>query len=62
VQYVPMIYLSTVITAYPTREFQHLLWELARPSLPRPGELVLLSASLLEEDSFIGSFVNGHQG
>ena len=56
VQY-DMIYLSTVDYGIPTREFQHLLWEL-RAQLAPGGELVLLSASLLEEDSFIGSFVN----
>ena len=44
-----MIYLSTVDYGIPTREFQHLLWELSAQLAPG-GELVLLSASLLEED------------
>ncbi|MBQ9405160.1 MAG: hypothetical protein IJU37_00300 [Desulfovibrio sp.] len=52
-----MIYLSTVDYGIPTRELQRLLWELRAQLLPG-GEVVLLSASLLEEDSFIGSFVN----
>ncbi len=52
-----MIYLSTVDYGIPTHELQRLLWELRAQLLPG-GELVLLSASLLEEDSFIGSFVN----
>ena len=52
-----MIYLSTVDYGIPTREFAHLLSELRAQLLPG-GEIILLSASLLEEDSFIGSFVN----
>jgi SAM-dependent methyltransferase len=56
VQY-DMIYLSTVDYGIPTREFAHLLGEL-RAQLAPGGEIILLSASLLEEDSAIGSFVN----
>lgn len=52
-----MIYLSTVDYGIPTRELRHLLWEL-RAQLAPGGELVLLSASLLEEDSLVGGFVN----
>lgn len=52
-----MIYLSTVDYGIPTRELIHLLGEL-RAQLAPGGELICLSASLLEEDSFIGSFVN----
>ena len=52
-----MIYLSTVDYGIPTRELTHLLEEL-RAQLAPGGELVCLSASLLEEDSFIGCFVN----
>ena len=52
-----MIYLSTVDYGIPTREFTYLLQEL-RAQLAPGGEIILLSASLLEEDSFIGSFVN----
>ena len=52
-----MIYLSTVDYGIPTNEFTHLLQEL-RAQLTPGGEIILLSASLLEEDSFIGSFVN----
>lgn len=52
-----MIYLSTVDYGIPTRELRRLLREL-RAQLEPDGEVLLLSASLLEEDSFIGSFVN----
>ena len=52
-----MIYLSTVDYGIPTRELQYLLREL-RAQLAPGGVLVLLSASLLEEDSVVGSFVN----
>ncbi len=56
VQY-DLIYLSTVDYGIPTRELEHILGEL-RAQLAPGGELICLSASLLEEDSFIGSFVN----
>lgn len=56
VQY-DVIYLSAVDYGIPTRELVHVLEEL-RSQLAPGGELICLSASLLEEDSFIGSFVN----
>jgi hypothetical protein len=52
-----MIYLSTVDYGIPTRGMAHLLGEL-RALLAPGGELLCLSASLLQEDSFIGSLVN----
>lgn len=52
-----MIYLSTVDYGIPTRELVHLLGQL-RVQLVPDGELICLSASLLEEDSRIGGFVN----
>ena len=52
-----MIYLSAVDYGIPQREFRFLLSELRAQLLPG-GELVCLSASLLEEDSMIGGFVN----
>lgn len=52
-----MIYLSTVDYGIPTQQFRHML-EALRVQLAPGGELVLLSASLLEEDSLVGSFVN----
>ena len=52
-----VIYLSAVDYSIPTRELQHLLGEL-RAQLVPGGQLICLSASLLQEDSFIGSFVN----
>lgn len=56
VQY-DMIYLSTVDYGIGQRELEHLLSEL-RAQLAPGGELICLSASLLEEDSPVGSFVN----
>ncbi|MDR1856254.1 MAG: class I SAM-dependent methyltransferase [Desulfovibrio sp.] len=56
VQY-DMIYLSTVDYGIPTRELTRLFREL-RAQLAPGGEIVCLSASLLEEDSFVGGFVN----
>ncbi|WP_297226950.1 hypothetical protein [uncultured Desulfovibrio sp.] len=56
VQY-DMIYLSTVDYGIPQRELEHLLEEL-RAQLAPGGELICLSASLLEEDSAVGGFVN----
>ena len=56
VQY-DMIYLSAVDYGIPNRELIHMLGEL-RAQLAPGGALVCLSASLLEEDSFIGGFVN----
>ena len=52
-----MIYLSAVDYGIPQRELRFLLSELRAQLLPG-GELVCLSASLLEEDSLIGGFVN----
>lgn len=52
-----MIYLSAVDYGIPQREFRFLLSELRAQLMPG-GELVCLSASLLEEDSMVGSFVN----
>ncbi len=56
VQY-DMIYLSTVDYGIAQRELERLLSELRAQLLPG-GELICLSASLLEEDSPVGSFVN----
>ena len=55
--YYDMIYLSAVDYGISSREFGYLLGELRAQLIPG-GELVCLSASLLEEDSFIGSLVN----
>ena len=52
-----MIYLSAVDYGIPQRELRFLLSELRAQLLPG-GELVCLSASLLEEDSLVGGFVN----
>ncbi len=52
-----MIYLSAVDYGMSNRDFLHLL-EILRAQLAPDGEIVCISASLLEEDSFIGSFVN----
>ncbi|MBQ3060266.1 MAG: methyltransferase domain-containing protein [Desulfovibrio sp.] len=52
-----MIYLSAVDYGIPQAELIRLLQAL-RVQLAPGGELVCLSASLLEEDSLIGSFVN----
>ncbi|GFH63217.1 MAG: conserved hypothetical protein [Candidatus Desulfovibrio kirbyi] len=52
-----MIYLSAVDYGIPTRELVHLLREL-RAQLAEGGEIICISASLLEEDTFIGAFVN----
>lgn len=52
-----MIYLSAVDYGIPQRELRFLLAELRAQLLPG-GELVCLSASLLEEDSIVGGFVN----
>lgn len=53
-----MIYLSAVDYGINQQDFIHLL-ESLRAQLEEGGEIYCLSASLLEEDSFIGSFVNG---
>lgn len=53
-----VVYLSAVDYGIPTREFEHLLGEL-RAQLAPGGRLLCLSASLLEEDSLIGTLVNG---
>jgi phospholipid N-methyltransferase len=52
-----MIYLSAVDYGIRTHEMERLLARL-RTQLARGGEIVCLSASLLEEESFIGSLVN----
>lgn len=52
-----MIYLSAVDYAFSKRSFMRLLASL-RGQLEKGGELICLSASLLQEDSFIGSLVN----
>jgi SAM-dependent methyltransferase len=52
-----MIYLSAVDYGIHTSEMARLLGRL-RTQLAPGGEIVCLSASLLEEDSFIGSLVN----
>ena len=52
-----LIYLSAVDYGLPNHEFSRLL-DILRVQLVEGGELVCISASLLEEDSFIGSFVN----
>ncbi|MDO5483480.1 MAG: hypothetical protein Q4F27_01095, partial [Desulfovibrionaceae bacterium] len=56
VQY-DLVYLSAVDYGIPNADLIRLLRAL-RVQLAPGGELVCLSASLLEEDSFIGSFVN----
>ncbi len=53
-----VIYLSTVDYSIPTRELVRLLEALGAQLKPG-GKIVCLSASLLEEESLIGSFVNG---
>ncbi len=53
-----VIYLSAVDYGIPNREFLRLLEEL-RAMLANDGEVLCISASLLEEDSFIGGLVNG---
>lgn len=53
-----VIYLSAVDYGIPTRELEHLLREL-RAQLAPGGRLFCLSASLLEEDSIVGTLVNG---
>lgn len=52
-----VIYLSAVDYGIPLREFLRML-EFLRAQLAPGGELVCISASLLQEDSFIGSLVN----
>ncbi len=52
-----LIYLSAVDYGIPAPELRRLL-EALRAQLAPGGELVCISASLLEEDSVIGSFVN----
>lgn len=52
-----MIYLSAVDYAFSRRAFISLLQGL-KGQLEKGGELLCLSASLLQEDSFIGSLVN----
>lgn len=53
-----VIYLSAVDYCIPNREFEFMLRELRAHLLPG-GRLLCLSASLLEESSFIGTLVNG---
>lgn len=52
-----MIYLSAVDYGIPTRELERLFDNL-RGQLDGGGELICLSASLLEEDTIVGSLVN----
>lgn len=52
-----MIYLSAVDYSMLQRDLERLLGEL-RSQLSPGGEVICLSASLLEEDSFVGSLVN----
>lgn len=52
-----MIYLSAVDYSIATRDFLFLLESLRAQLLPG-GELICLSSSYLQEDSYIGSFVN----
>lgn len=52
-----VIYLSAVDYAVSNPEMEHMLREL-RAQLAPGGRLMCLSASLLEEDSFVGRFVN----
>ena len=52
-----VIYLSAVDYGIPARELERLL-ETLRSQLAENGELICISASLLEEFSFIGSLVN----
>lgn len=52
-----LIYLSAVDYAFSRRSFERLL-ETLRGQLEKGGELLCLSASLLQEDSFIGGLVN----
>lgn len=53
-----LIYLSAVDYSIPTRELLRLFDNL-KGQLEEGGELICLSASLLQEDSFIGGLVNG---
>lgn len=53
-----VIYLSAVDYGIPQREFLHIL-EALNAQLRPGGEIICISASLLEEDSFIGATVNG---
>lgn len=52
-----LIYLSAVDYGIPSGKLLRLL-EMLRSMLVRGGEIICISASLLEEDSFIGSLVN----
>jgi phospholipid N-methyltransferase len=52
-----MIYLSAVDYGIPTRELLLLLREL-RAQLDEGGEIICISASLLEEDTLVGALVN----
>ena len=52
-----MIYISAVDYSIATRDFLFLLEALRAQLLPG-GELICLSSSYLQEDSYIGSFVN----
>lgn len=55
--YYDMIYLSAVDYSIPTRDLLYLL-EALRAQLEPGGQLICLSSSYLQEDSFVGSFVN----
>lgn len=52
-----LIYLSAVDYGIPTRDLSSLL-EFLKSQLADQGEIICISASLLEEDSFIGGLVN----
>lgn len=53
-----LIYLSAVDYGIPTRELSRLL-DMLKSQLAPGGEIICISASLLQEDSFIGALVNG---
>lgn len=55
-----LIYLSAMDYGLPNREFGRLLADL-RAQLTEGGQVVCISASLLEEDSFVGVFVNANK-
>lgn len=52
-----LIYLSAVDYGIPTRELERLL-EMLQAQIAPGGSLLCISASLLQEDSFVGSLVN----
>lgn len=52
-----LVYLSAVDYGIPTRSLVNLL-EFLKSQLAEEGEIICISASLLEEDSFVGGLVN----